>query len=191
MAIEPRGEFGRRKVGRPLEAGPARRSSGPSPVSKWFASAPPHTAGPDAVVPTSLLAILQAAVGMLIVQMLLVFLLNGGLAAPGHGPPPAPAFGSPTFMQFVVPILLMMAWNAAHFAAIYSMAAHATLRWIGVSNPQAYALGGLAAGFALQALNALQGAHPTVYDLVIGLAGGLTAGYLYRLTAGMVERAQA
>ena len=191
MDIEPRGEFGRRKVGRSLDASPARRSSGPSPVSKWFASAPPHTAGADAVVPTSLLAILQAAVGMLIVQMLLVFLLDGGLAASSHATPSAPAFGSPTFMQFVVPVLLTMAWNAAHFAAIYSMLAHATLRWIGASSPKAYALGGLAAGFALQAVNALQGAHLTVDDLVIGLAGGLTAGYLYRLAAGMVARARA
>jgi hypothetical protein len=84
-----------------------------------------------------------------------------------------------------------MCWNAAHFAAIYTMLAHATLRWIGLSSPKAYALGGLGAAYVLMAVNVLKGAHLTLSETIIELAGGLVAGYLYRLTAGKAPRAQA
>jgi hypothetical protein len=77
-----------------------------------------------------------------------------------------------------------MCWNAAHFAAIYTMLAHATLRWIGLSSPKAYALGGLGAAYVLTAVNVLQGAHLTLSETIIALAGGLVVGYIYRLTAG-------
>jgi hypothetical protein len=83
-----------------------------------------------------------------------------------------------------------MCWNAAHFAAIYTMLAHATLRWIGFSSPKAYALGGLGAAYALMAVNVLQGAHLTWSEAIVELVGGLVAGYLYRLTAGRAPRTQ-
>jgi hypothetical protein len=158
--------------------------SGSPVAARTFVSEPPEQAGDGGVVPTKLMAILQAAVGMLIVQLLLFFLLRGGLTSPTGHAPPVQSVGSRPFVDFVLPAMLAMAWNAAHFAAIYTMMAHATLRWIGWSNAGNYALGGLAAAGVLQAVNALQGAHLTWNDLVVALAGGFTAGYLYRLAAG-------
>jgi hypothetical protein len=189
MDTPPRPEFGRRRASSPSNGKPAPRSAGTSALAKWFASEPPDMAGPDGVVPTKLWAILQAAVGLLIVQLLLGFLFMAPeMAALKRGSPPV---GSNTFFGFFLPLLLALGWNAAHFAAIYSMLAHATLRWIGSSSPQAYALGGLGAGWVLLAANALFGAHLTWSEATIELAGGLTAGYLYRLTAGKAPSEQA
>jgi hypothetical protein len=181
-------EFGRRRAASLSTGSPASRSAGGPSLAQWFAAEPPDAAGSDSVVPTKLLPILQAAVAMLIVQLLLSYLLIGH---PSTSPLRAPAFGSDAFVAFVLPALLTMGWNAAHFAAIYTMLAHATLRWIGSSSPKAYALGGFAAAYVLMAVNVLQGAHLTWSEAIIELVGGLIAGYLYRLTAGKAPRAQA
>jgi len=180
-------EFGRRRAANLATGGPATRSSAGHSLAEWFGAEPPDAAGPDSVVPTKLLPILQAAVAMLIVQLLLSFLVLGH---PPTSPLRVPAPGSNTFNDFFLPGLLAMCWNAAHFAAIYTMLAHATLRWIGSSSPKAYALGGLGAAYALMAVNVLQGAHLTWSEAIVELAGGLVAGYLYRLTAGRAPRTQ-
>jgi hypothetical protein len=181
-------EFGRRRAASLSTSRMALRSSAGHSLAQWFAAEPPNAAGPDSVVPTKLLPILQAAVAMLIVQLLLSFLVLG---RPPTSPLRVPSLGSNTFTDFILPGLLEMCWNAAHFAAIYTMLAHATLRWIGLSSPKAYALGGLGAAYVLMAVNVLQGAHLTLSETIIELAGGLVAGYLYRLTAGKAPRAQA
>ncbi len=181
-------EFGRRRAARLSNGRPASRSTISSSLAKWFAAEPPDAAEPDSVVPTKLLPILQAAIAMLIVQLLLSFLIMG---RPPSSPLRVPEIGSDTFTAFFLPWLLALCWNVAHFAAIYTMLAHATLRWIGLSSPKAYALGGLAAAYVLMAVNVLQGAHLTWSEAIIELVGGLIAGYLYRLTAGKAPRAQA
>ncbi len=181
-------EFGRRRAAGLSSGKPASRLTGGSRLARWFAAEPPDAAQADSVVPTKLLPILQAAVAMLIVQLLLSFLLIGH---PATSPLRAPALGSDTFVAFFLPALLAQCWNAAHFAAIYTMLAHATLRWIGSSSPKSYALGGLGAAYVLMAVNVVQGVQLTWAEAIIELAGGFTAGYLYRLTAGKTPRTRA
>ena len=133
-------EFGRRRAARLSNGRPASRSTISSSLAKWFAAVLPTPPNSDSVVPTKLLPILQAAIAMLIVQLLLSFLIIG---PPPSSPLRVPEIGSDTFTAFFLPWLLALCWNVAHFAAIYTMLAHATLRWIGFSGPKAYALGGL------------------------------------------------
>jgi hypothetical protein len=102
-------------------------------------------------------------------------------AAPMHGPTLAFALLS------LAPIFVLLFLTTAWYAAIYTLSAQAPLHWLRWTSPLAFALGGAASAYVLQAINALGGGHVTVEGLLVGVLGGALCGFIYRMSAGVIE----
>jgi hypothetical protein len=143
------------------------------------------------IVPTSVRGLALAGVGVTAFEFaILTFRAkSAGVADVALGTDPAHMLTSPpSGLVFVLTsFVFVLALGAFQVAALYTLVAHAALRWIGLKSPLDYALGGMGAAYVLLALRTLNGAHVQFGPSLIELAGGALAGALYRYGAGLAD----
>jgi len=143
-------------------------------------------------VPTALLPILCAMLALLVIRHALVFsseivvwIPTAANEYPRGARGMSPEFASP---QTQAMILASMLRAATLHAALNGFAdvviAHFVLRWLGLTSLTAYAVGGLCAAFAIAAYWSVLGYRLPIDSLVLDLACGAIAGFIYRLIVG-------
>jgi hypothetical protein len=201
MTFPPREEFGRRARLTLSIPAPAQRQRAYTGSTKWDAlmGAQPSGSGEAyRIVPIRLLPILCAAAGLLALQLVDWAIENPGRdgvvgwlsAASGAAPSASQVAEFGPRIGFIlvafVPVLLALLWSVGHFAAVYTIAAQAPLRWLRWTSPLAFALGGAATAYVFLAVTCLLGGRATVAGLVVTVLGGAICGYIYRKSAGTV-----
>jgi hypothetical protein len=167
--------FGKRGLGSPR----------PSPASGPATRRPGATSAHSAV-PVSLRAIIVASAGLLPLQ--LAFLIWDGTLLVENLWRPIEEHGADAVLS-MVPILCLLLFsllfNAAHFAALYLLPAHATLRALGVASYLGYMTATAISGVAMEAVCRLTNLFPVGHTWMLPALMGALAGLAYRWAAGV------
>jgi hypothetical protein len=137
-------------------------------------------------VPVSLGAVIVAAAGIMLVQI--TFASVSGSAIWGNMLRPfqdqgweAALLVAPLLSLFVIAAIL----NAAHFAALYILPAHALLAHIHVTSYSAYATATAVSGVLIEAFSTRLNLFPVGGSWLLPPLMGAFAGVLYRWSAGL------
>jgi hypothetical protein len=167
--------FGRRALR--TVAPPAFRASSAVDLPAWVAYDPRSEDDRRLIVPFRMRAVVLAAMVAFGVQLAASWARNSNSAFAGAEAGLAAAW---------TPALV---WLEA--GAIYVAVAHAALRWLRMTSPLVYALGGAGVVYVYVALAGLAGAAPDGGAAVIELSGAALAGFTFRFASGLVEASPA
>jgi hypothetical protein len=134
----------------------------------------------------SLKAIIVASAGLLPLQ--LAFLISDGTLVVENLWRPIQEHGADAALS-MVPILCMLLFsglfNAAHFAALYLLPAHALLWALGLTSYLGYATATAISGLTMEAVCRLTNLFPVGHNWMLPALMGALAGLAYRWAAGV------